>query len=99
MGAQMRVFLFLLISSFLLAACSDNGVSVDTRNLSAEESTCLYAANAMIDVAREAVNEPRSRPERRESRRLLMQDWVARLEAGETPCSVYADIMASATTF
>lgn len=53
----------------------------------------------MIDIAREAVNDTRSKEQRRESRRVLMEDWVARLNAGEGPCAVYEDIMLDATTF
>jgi len=89
----------IIMASVTLLACSDEGVSVDSANLSDEARTCLLAANSMIDVAREAVNDTRSRPERRESRRVLMEDWVARLEAGENPCTVYEAIGASSTTF
>jgi len=53
----------------------------------------------MIDIAREAVGDTNSRPERRESRRVLVEDWVARLVAGEDPCSVYEAISFSSTTF
>lgn len=88
-----------LFLSLTLLACSDEGVAVDASDLSPEARTCLMAANAMINVAREAVNDARSRPERREARRILMEDWVARLEAGEDPCSVYEAIGLSSTTF
>ncbi len=88
-----------LLAGVGLLSCSEEGVSVDTSTLSEEGRTCLYAANAMIDIAREAVNDTRSRPERREARRVLMEDWVARLEAGEDPCSVYEAIGLSSTTF
>jgi hypothetical protein len=91
--------LVLLLASLALLACSDDSDSIDTSNLSAEASTCLFAANSMIDIAREAVNDTNSRPARRESRRVLMEDWVARLQAGEDPCSVYESIGHSATTF
>ena len=82
-----------------LLACSDEGGSADTASLSEEASACLYGANAMIEVARQAVSDTNSRPERREARRVLMEDWAARLEAGEDPCSVYQAIGASSTTF
>jgi len=64
-----------------------------------EMQTCRMAAQSMIDIARQAVNDQSSRPERREARRLLLEDWVARLSAGEDPCDVYADIGQSSTTF
>ena len=95
---MLRVSLILLAGSALLG-CSEDGVSVDSSNLSDEARTCLLAANSMIDVARQAVNDTNSRIERRESRRVLMEDWIERLEAGEDPCSVYAAIGSSSTTF
>ena len=88
-----------IIVSFGLLACSEQGVSVDTSSLSEESKTCFFAANSMIDMAREAVNDANSRPERREARRVLMEDWISRLEAGEDPCSVYESIGLSSTTF
>lgn len=89
----------IIFLSVTLCSCSDEGVTVDTSNLSEEARVCLFSANAMIDMAREAVSDTNSRPERRESRRVLMEDWVARLERGEDPCSVYEAIGASSTTF
>lgn len=89
----------LIMLGVTLLACSDEGVSVDTASLSDEARTCLFSANSMIDIAREAVSDTNSRPERSESRRVLMEDWVARLEGGEDPCSVYAAIAASSTMF
>lgn len=64
-----------------------------------EARACRMGAESMIDVARQAVAEPSSRPERRAARRELMEDWIARLEAGEDPCVVYSDIGAASTTF
>lgn len=95
---MLRASLLIMLSVTLLA-CSDEGISVDTSNLSEEARVCLFSANAMIDIAREAVSDTNSRPERRESRRVLMEDWVARLEGGEDPCSVYEAIGAGSTTF
>jgi len=89
----------IFLASVALLACSEEGVSVDSSNLSEEARTCLLSANLMIDVARQAVSDTNSRPERREARRVLMEDWIARLEAGEDPCSVYEAIGASSTTF
>lgn len=88
----------IFMASVILLACSDDGVRVDTCNLSDEARTCLLAANTVIDLAGEAVSDTNSRPERRESRRVLMEDWVALLEAGEDPCSVYETIGISSTT-
>ena len=85
-----------LASLVLLSACSQDD---QTASLSEESRACLMAANAMIDTAREAVNDARSRPERRESRRVLMEDWVARLDGGEEPCFVYADIGQASINF
>ena len=64
-----------------------------------EAGRCLYGANHMIDIARQAVADPRSRPDRAEARQLLVDDWTARLDSGEDPCHVYEDIHRSATTF
>ena len=64
-----------------------------------EMQTCRMAAQSMIEVAHQAVNDPSSRPERRESRRVLLEDWEMRLAGGEDPCSVYADIGQSTNTF
>lgn len=91
--------LILIACILALGSCSDSGVAVDTTDLSEEELVCLSAANSMIDVAREAVDDPNSRPARRESRRELLEHWVARLESGEEPCSVCQSIGLSATTF
>ncbi|PCI79760.1 MAG: hypothetical protein COB20_04025 [SAR86 cluster bacterium] len=91
--------LVVFMAGVALLACSEEGVSVDISNISDEARTCLLAANSMIDIAREVVNDSNSRPERRESRRVLMEDWVARLEIGEDPCSVYDAIGSSSTTF
>jgi hypothetical protein len=91
--------LMIFMASITLLACSEEGVSVSSSNLSDEARTCLLAANSMIDIAREAVNDTNSRPERRQSRRVLMGDWVARLESGEDSCSVCDAIGSSSTTF
>ncbi|MEM9256750.1 MAG: hypothetical protein AAGA91_14985 [Pseudomonadota bacterium] len=69
----------------------------DSSNPEAER--CQYAAEHMIEVARQSLNEQSSRPERVEKRRQLVEDWSTRLEGGEDPCSVYADIQQQAATF
>ena len=89
----------LLAASLTLVSCSDDVPSFNTAGLSDDQRACLMGANGMIDVAREAVADTASRPERREARRVLMEDWVARLAAGEDPCAVYGDIGRAATTF
>ena len=93
-----KFFLTVLLSSCVLAACSaeDSGSAVIESD---EARACRMGAEAMIDVARQAADEPSSRPDRRTARRELMEDWIARLEAGEDPCSVYAAIGAASTTF
>lgn len=86
-----------LVTSLSLTACSEQSGSAIEE--SADASACRTGAEYMIDVARQAVADTSSRPERRESRRQLMEDWVARLAAGEDPCAVYADINLASTTF
>jgi len=82
-----------------LQTCSDEGPSINDSQLSETQRLCLFTATAMIDVAQQAVNDPSSRPERRESRRLLVEDWVARLAAGDDPCEVNEAIGQGSTTF
>jgi len=53
----------------------------------------------MIDFGRKALDDPRSRPERIEKRRALLDGWQARLDRGEEPCEIYRDIHKAATTF
>lgn len=60
---------------------------------------CRYGAEHMIDVARQSLLEPGSRPERVEKRRRLVESWESRLDLGDDPCGVYMDIQQSATTF
>ena len=79
-----------------VSACSQDDRAA---SLSEEGRACLRAADAMIEIAQQAVNDPNSRPQRRESRRVLMEGWVARLDAGEDPCLVYADIGQASVSF
>lgn len=96
-------FRFFLSASILLGLLGCG--SDESQNLSAMDSdtpemqTCRMAAQSMLDLARQAVNDTSSRPERRESRRILMEGWVARLADGENPCDVYADIGQASNTF
>ena len=64
-----------------------------------EAGRCRYGADHMMALARQAVEDPRSRPERSAKRRQLLDDWTSRIEAGEDPCAVYADIQKAATMF
>lgn len=64
-----------------------------------DQGMCKYAADHMIEIAKQSLTEKSSRPERVEKRRKLVEEWAARLESGEDPCSVYADIQEEATTF
>ncbi len=91
-------FLFSLCIAASLIACSSEESSPAIAE-SEEARACRMGAESMIDVARQAVVEPSSRPERRAARRELMEGWIARLEAGEDPCVVYSDIGAASTTF
>jgi hypothetical protein len=94
-----RLLLLLVVANMLLACSSEERSGPDRSSLSADALVCLDGANAMIDIAREAVNDTRSREQRRESRRVLMEGWIARLNAGEEPCAVYEDIMLAAIAF
>ncbi|MEQ8314765.1 MAG: hypothetical protein RL839_04835 [Gammaproteobacteria bacterium] len=93
----------LIVVAAALSACSpqesNTASSAQSSADTPEMAACRMGAQSMIDVARQAVNDPSSRPERRESRRVLLEDWVARLEAGEDPCSVYAAIGNASNTF
>ena len=60
---------------------------------------CKYGADHMIQVAKQSLSEKSSRPERIEKRKKLVEEWTSRMESGEDPCAVYADIQKSATTF
>ena len=64
-----------------------------------DATMCKYGTEHMIDVARQSLKEKSSRPERIEKRRKLVEEWTARMEQGEDPCTVYADIQQAATTF
>ena len=60
---------------------------------------CRLAVDGMLEVTLQAINDTRSRPERREARRALYDEWTTRYSAGEDPCLIYADIGRAATTF
>jgi hypothetical protein len=53
----------------------------------------------MIGFGRKSLGEPRARAGRSERRRRLLEEWETRLQRGEDPCTVYADIQKAATTF
>ncbi|MCG8414243.1 MAG: hypothetical protein MI746_08490 [Pseudomonadales bacterium] len=104
-NSRIIVITQLALLSFAISACSPEAVTGTTSTADVSDSdtpemqTCRMAAQSMIDLARQAVDEPSSRPERREARRVLMEGWVARLASGENPCDVYADIGQASTTF
>jgi len=100
-SARLIQRLLVVFSLLILFGCSrdQQGPGSQISSLDEESLACLNAANAMIDFARQAVNDTNSRPQRRESRRLLMEAWVGRLEGGEDPCSVYSDIGEASISF
>ena len=85
---------FLLLPVMFLAQASLAQDQADQ-----DKAMCQYAADHMIEIAKQSLNEKSSRPERIEQRRKLVEEWSARMENGEDPCSVYADIQKAATTF
>jgi len=64
-----------------------------------DQDMCKYAADHMIEVAKQSLTDKNSRPERTEKRRKLVENWSARMEDGEDPCNIYADIQKEATNF
>ncbi len=94
-----RAILCLLGNCLLFSCSAEENSAPEISNLSDEARVCLYGAESMIDLARQAVNDTNSRAQRRESRRVLMEDWISRLNAGEDPCAVYEDIFRESTTF
>jgi len=64
-----------------------------------EKTMCKYGADHMIQIAKQSLSEKSSRPERIEKRRVLVEEWTARMGNGEDPCKVYADIQKAANTF
>lgn len=105
-----RLLSFCLLAG--LGSCNQQdsgstGMTVDeaapVTELATEESPASSACQLMVDsmlaVAEQAVNEPTSRPERRAARQTLLNDWQARLAAGEDPCVVYESIAAAVNNF
>ncbi|MEX0963963.1 MAG: hypothetical protein WDZ52_07995 [Pseudohongiellaceae bacterium] len=74
----MLLVLMILMGSLALVSCSEERFPAAAINPNSEASACLYGANAMIDVAKEAVNDAGSRPARREARRVLVEGWEVR---------------------
>ena len=64
-----------------------------------DRAMCQYSAEHMIEVAKHSLAEKRSRPERIEKRRQLVEQWTARMKKGEDPCKIFADIQKASTTF
>lgn len=88
-----------LLLSIALASLAWSQVSVAQSKTEQEKMMCKYSADHMIEIAKQSLKEKSSRPERIEKRRKLVEDWVKRMEEGENPCSVYADITKEANTF
>jgi len=87
---------------FSMMALAQAGVAQDGvgNNLAEQDrGMCRYAADHMIEIAKQSLSERSSRPERIDNRRKLVEDWVARMDSGEDPCAVYADIQKEAATF
>lgn len=66
---------------------------------SGDQQACCEGAEHMIEVGRQALANPSSRPERTAKRRKLVEDWEGRLRGGEDPCTVYADIYKASKHF
>lgn len=81
----------------LAAALAFGGAASSTA--ADNERACRQGAEYMIEIGRQALANPDSRPERTAKRRKLVEDWDARLRRGEDPCKVYADIHRAATSF
>ena len=60
---------------------------------------CRYGANHLIQVAKQSLSDPRSRPEQVKERRKLIEGWSTRLEKSEDSCLVYEDMQKEATKF
>lgn len=86
-----------VIAPFLLLVCAQGSVAGPSS--SQEQHVCKYSAEHMIEVAKQSLSDKNARPERVEKRRKLVEDWTSRMEEGEDPCKVYADIQKVANTF
>ena len=64
-----------------------------------EAGKCRYGAEHMIVMLKQGLSETKSRRERIEKQRKLVDEWASRLEKGEDPCLVYMDIQKTVTTF
>jgi len=90
------IAMFALLTFSALVGTENSGTAVLPDD---EAGRCGYSAEHMIGVAKESLSDLRSRPERIEKRKKLVDDWTSRLDKGEDPCSVYMDIQKAATTF
>jgi hypothetical protein len=64
-----------------------------------EAGRSRMGAEHMIAFGRKSLGEARARAGRSERRRRLLEEGETRLQRGEDPCTVYADIQKAATTF
>ncbi|WP_157964631.1 hypothetical protein [Algibacillus agarilyticus] len=53
----------------------------------------------MIQIAKQSLNDKKSRPERIKKRKQKVEEWVTKIKKGDDPCDVYADIQKSGNTF
>lgn len=83
----MMIRLILLISLWM-----SNSVQAQHPMISKEQ--CLTLAKAMIAEGRTNIDRS-TRPEDAVMLRTMTNDWQKRLDAGENPCTVYADIFAA----
>jgi len=86
-----------LSRSMLAASLAFGGTASSTA--ADDERACRQGAEHMIEIGRQALVNPDSRPERTAKRRQLVEDWDARLRRGEDPCKVSADIHRASTRF
>ena len=89
------------VSAFIISlSLSANAEPEPEPDPEQDKIMCKYAADHMIQVAKESLGaDKNSRPERTEKRRKLAEEWSSRMEAGEDPCKVYEDIQKAANTF
>jgi hypothetical protein len=93
------LFMKKVITSVLLPITMLVLSSIASAQTKQDESMCKYSAEYMIDIAKQSLSDKNSRPKRIEKRARLVEQWTSRMESGEDPCAVYADIQKQANTF
>ncbi len=66
---------------------------------SQQVQACKSAVEHMIRVAEESLLSKKSRPQRIEKRRKLVEEWTSRVRRNEDPCQIYEDIFKASATF